>query len=146
MFAKAKGTPAYAAAKGKGWAAALDTGWASLLDPAAIARRSVSNGPKKDALAAARYLDAGVMAYKSGRFADAEKALAEAAWQDPNDALAWYFLGASRWARGKTDEAQADYKQGAEREQQRIVPTRQIDSALAPIQGPARDALSAARP
>ncbi len=147
MFDRAKRSPAYADAKGKGWAAALEVGAAAVVDPSAIVREPFRTGAKqKDPLAAARNLDAGITAYKAGRYAEAQRALAEAAWHDPNDALAWYFLGASRWAQGKQTEAKADYQQGAAREAQRLVPGRQIDSALRPIQGAARDALSAARP
>ncbi|HEY2910592.1 MAG TPA: hypothetical protein VGI99_10115 [Gemmataceae bacterium] len=147
MFERAKRTSAYAEAKGKGWAAALDVGAAAVVDPSAIVREPFKTGAKqKDPLAAARNLDAGITAYKAGRYGEAERALAEAAWHDPNDALAWYFLGASRWAQGKQTEAKADYQQGAAREAQRLVPARQIDSALRPIQGAARDALTAARP
>jgi hypothetical protein len=147
VFADARLTPAYVAAKGKGWAAALDQGWAAVLDPAANARWTLAEpGPKKDALAAARSLDAGITAYKDGRFAAAEKALGDAAAYDANDALAWYYLGATRWAQGKINEAKADFEQGAEREKKRLVPVRQIDSAIGAIQGPARDALTAARP
>ena len=115
----------------------------------ALGGAAVAASQQLDAIAiqaAARNLDAGITAYRGGNYAAAEKALVEAAKFDPNDALAWYFLGATRWANGKTDEAKADFKQGAEREQLRIVPTRQIDSSLSPIQGPARDALSAVRP
>ncbi|MDB5307011.1 MAG: Tetratricopeptide repeat protein [Gemmataceae bacterium] len=145
MFSKARATPAYVAGKGKGWAQAADIGAAAVVDPAAPARRPVE-GPRKDPAAAARFLDAGIGAYKAGRYADAEKALAEAAWNDPDGVLAWYFLGAARWETGKTEQAKADFKQGAEREQGRTIPAREIDAALGPIQGAARDALTAARP
>ena len=55
-------------------------------------------------------------------------------------------LGAARWQAGQTDAARDDFKQGAERELARVVPTRAIDDAISPIQGAARDALDAARP
>ena len=44
------------------------------------------------------------------------------------------------------DQAKADFQQGAAREQARTVPARVIDEAISPIQGPARSALTAARP
>src|SRR5262249_17808656 len=120
---------------------------AYVVDPASIARKPIIEpGPKKDAAAAARNLDAGISAYKAGKYSAAEKALAEAAWHDPNDPLAWYFLGASHWAQGKTDDAKEDCTQGADREKLHRMPTRQIDSLIGTIQGPARDALTAARP
>jgi hypothetical protein len=146
MLSAARQSRAYAAAKGKAWAAAADVGFASLTDAAAAARLPVPDGPRKDLLAAARALDAGVAAYKAGRYAAAEKALADAVLADPTDPVAWYFLGAARWDAGKTDQAKADFRQGAEREQARLVPTRTVDAAVSPIQGPARDALTAARP
>jgi hypothetical protein len=146
MLTAARQSRAYAAAKGKAWASAADVGFASLTDAAAAARLPVQDGPRKDLLAAARALDAGVAAYKAGRYPAAEKALADAVLADPTDPVAWYFLGAARWDAGKTDQAKADFRQGAEREQARLVPTRTVDAAVSPIQGPARDALTAARP
>jgi tetratricopeptide (TPR) repeat protein len=95
---------------------------------------------------AARHLDAGITAYKARRYADAITAFTEAAKHNPNDALAWYFLGASHWAQGKKDEAKTDFKQAADREKMRLLPTREIDAALAPIQGEARNAITAERP
>ncbi len=97
-------------------------------------------------LEASRSLGAGIASYKAGRFEAALKQLDDAAKHDPNDALAWYFLGATHWAQGKPDSANADFKQGAEREVLRLVPARQIDDLISPIQGAARDALTAARP
>jgi hypothetical protein len=154
LLTEARNSPAYRLAKSleekqkkTGWATAADLGFATVTDPAAPARLPTSpDAGKRDAVAAARFLDAGITAYKAGRYADAEKALAEAAWHDPNDAVAWYFLGAARWEAGKRDAAKADFQQGAERELARAVPARIIDNALRPIQGPARDALATARP
>ena len=142
----ARETVAYKNAKGKGWAKAADVGVASIGDPVAGARVPVETGPRKDLDAAARSLDAGIAAYKAGRYTDAEKALAQAAWNNPADAISWYFLGATRWASGKPDQAKDDFRQGAEREQTRSTPARVIDIAISPIQGPVRDALTAARP
>jgi|GEM_PF-4875424 len=101
---------------------------------------------RQSALSAARGLDVGIAEFKAGRFAAAATALEEAAKHDPNDALAWYYLGATRWAQGKSDDAKLDFKKGAEREALRLVPARQIDAMIGSIQGPARDALNAARP
>jgi tetratricopeptide (TPR) repeat protein len=101
---------------------------------------------RQSALSAARNLDLGIAEYKAGRYASAATALEEAAKFDPNDAVAWYYLGATRWAQGKTDDAKAAFKQGADREQLRLMTTKQIDGMIGLIQGPARDALGAARP
>ena len=91
-------------------------------------------------------MNAGITAYKAGRYAAAGTALADAVANAPDDAVAWYYLGATRWAMGETETARKDFRQGAEREQARLVPARTIDAAIGPIQGTARDALSAARP
>ena len=146
MLAAARTSPAYPAAKGKPWATAADQAFASLDDPAFGARRPIDPAPRKNPVLAARLLDAGIVAYKDGRYDDAEKTLADAAWNNPDDAVAWYFLGATRWAAGKPDRAKDDFRQGAEREQARTTPARTIDVALSPIQGPVRDAITAARP
>ena len=145
-FDLARGSAAYTASAGKGWVKAADTGAASVIDPTAPVRLTIANGPRKDPVAAARFLDVGVTAYKEGRYSDAEKALADSALNNPADAVAWYFLGAAKWATGKAGEARKDFRQGAERELARTVPVRLIDDAISPIQGPARDALTAARP
>ena len=142
----ARASAAYPGAKDRAWAKAADAGFASVVDPAAGGRLPVAAGPRSDPAAAARALDAGIAAYKAGRFAAAEKALADAAFHAPADPVAWYFLGATRWAAGDPDKARDDFRQGAEREQARTVPARAISAALGPIQGPARDALTAARP
>jgi hypothetical protein len=146
MFVKARGSPAYRLAAGRAdWAKAADVGLASIDDPAAALRRPAET-LRKDANAAVRLLDAGIKAYRDGRYADAVKALTESAWNDESDPLAWYFLGAARWAAGDAEKARDDFRQGAEREKARAVPARVIDAAISPIQGPARDALNKVRP
>lgn len=147
QFQAAKGSPAYepAAKAKKLWALAADVGLDSVSDPLAPFRRPPEL-PKRDPVVAARFLDAGVKAYKEGRYADAITALTDSTKADPAGAVAWYFLGASRWASGSTDAARDDFRQGAVREGESIVPTRVVNAALSPIQGPARDALTAARP
>jgi hypothetical protein len=90
--------------------------------------------------------DAGTTAYFAGRHADAEKAFAEAAKANPADARHWYFLGLSKYAQGKTADAAADFKTGAEWESRAKPGRRAVASALENIQGPARLALEAARP
>jgi hypothetical protein len=144
-FEAAKRSPAYA--PDKDWARAADVGLAALTDPAAPSRVAVAPAPGKDAIAAARSLGAGIAAYNAGQYAVAERALADAARLDPADGpLAWYFLGASRWAAGNAALAREDFRQGAERERRGDVPARVIGTAISPIQGPVRTALDAARP
>jgi hypothetical protein len=146
-FLQTKSSPAYRDAAGKAeWARALDVGLASVDDPLAPLRRKPTDGPERDPVQAAKYLNDGIVAYRGGRFVEAEKALTQAAWHDDTNPLAWYFLGAARWQLGNTQQARADFQQGAERERVRTVPTRSIDQAISPIQGPARDALTATRP
>ena len=145
LLSAATASPAYKRAGKSDWAKAADAGLASIDDPAAPFRKPVAF-PGKDAAAAARFLDAGITAYKAGRYAEAERSLAEAAFHDETDPLAWYFLGAARWAGGSVEKARADFAQGGEREKARAVPARVIDAAIAPIQGTARDALNRARP
>jgi hypothetical protein len=141
---KARGSAGFKLAAGKPWAKAAEVAAAAVNDPLAPIRRPVTE--RKDPEAAARFLDAGVTAYRAGRFADAEAALTKAAFNDPTEPTTWYFLGAARWQQGKFDQAKEDFKQGGEREKGRTVSTRAIEQILGPIQGPARDALTAARP
>ena len=60
--------------------------------------------------------------------------------------MTWYYLGAARWAKGEEGQAKKDIAQGAEREAKSVVPGRAVSSALAPIQGAARDAIDKVRP
>ncbi|QDU22981.1 hypothetical protein [Urbifossiella limnaea] len=143
-FERAKRSPAYAATKD--WGRAADTGLAALTDPAAPSRVAVDTTRRRDAAEAARSLGAGIAAYNAGNVAAAERALADAAWHDPDSPLPWYFLGATRYAAGKVEQARDDFRQGAVREAKGAVPSRVIGTAIAPIQGPARAALDAVRP
>jgi tetratricopeptide (TPR) repeat protein len=145
LFVSAQASPAYRAAAGKPWARAADVGLQSINDPLAPYRRPVE--PRKtDPKAAARHLDAGMKAYKAGRFADAVAALRQSVTADPSDPLAWYYLGAAKWETAGAEDAKKEFVQGAEQERLSTLPTRTIGDLLAPIQGPARDALTAARP
>jgi hypothetical protein len=145
MFTAARSSSAYQAAAGKPWAKAADTGLASVDDPLASYRVPVP-AATHDPVAAARYLDAGIRAYRAGRYADAVTALGEATKRDATDPLGWYFLGAAKWGAGRTAEAKEDFRQGAEREKTTSVSARVLNDALSPIQGAARDALNLARP
>ena len=60
--------------------------------------------------------------------------------------MAWYFLGATRWAMGNEEQAKKDFAQGSEREKLSPSPGRTISDALAPLQGNVRDAIDKVRP
>lgn len=147
QFQAAKTNPTYEAALAakKPWATATDIGLQSVTDPLAAYRRSPVL-PARDPAVAARSLDAGVTAFKAGRFKDAVGALTDATKADATDAVAWYFLGASKLELGQADQGKDDIRQGAVREAASNVPTHVVNAALSPIQGPARDAITAARP
>jgi hypothetical protein len=145
-FQAARKNPAYTAAKDKAaWARAADAGLEAVADPLAPYRMPVVV-PPVDARAAAKSLDAGIAAYKAGKYEAAATALADAAKNDPTDPVAWYYLGAARWATGDTKQAEKDISQGAEREKVSPVRARVLSAALAPIQGAPRDLIDKARP
>ena len=133
-FLLARKGPAYAAAKGKAWAKAADTGLEATEDPLAPYRRPVVT-PPTDPKAAAKSLDAGITAYKAGKYDAAATALLDAAKNDPADPIAWYYLGAVRLAVGDAKQAEKDIGQGAEREKASPLPARTVSAALAPVQG-----------
>lgn len=142
-FQAARRSPAYKA--DRPWAKVADTGLEATADPLSPYRQPVVL-PPVDATAAARSLDAGIDAYRAGRYEAAAAALIDAARNDPADPVAWYFLGAAHWALGKEDQAKKDFAQGAEREKVSPLPGRAISGALRPIQGTVRDALDKGRP
>ncbi len=144
-FQAARRNPAYVAAKGKAWAKAADAGLEAIDDPLAPYRRPVVT-PPTDPRAAAKSLDAGIVAYKAGKYDTAAAALLDAAKNDPADPVAWYYLGAVRLALGDAKQAEKDIGQGAEREKASPLPARTVSAALAPIQGAVRDAIDRARP
>ncbi len=147
QFQRARTNPTHAPARAaeKLWATAADIGLESVTDPLALYRTPIEL-PKRDTARAARYLDAGIRAYKEDRFADAMTALTESTKADPTNPVAWYFLGSAKWARGMTDQANDDFRQGAVREAASNKTTRTITESLTVIQGAPRDALTAARP
>ncbi|MCE9566270.1 MAG: hypothetical protein K8U57_29965 [Planctomycetes bacterium] len=147
QFDAAKTNPNFEAALAakKLWATATEVGLQSVTDPLAAYRRSPEL-PARDPAVAARFLDAGIKAYKDGRFKDAVNALTDSTKADATNAVAWYFLGASKMALGSTDEGNDDIRQGAVREGVSNVSTQVISRALSPIQGKSRDAITAARP
>ncbi len=147
QFDAAKSNPNYEAALAakKQWAIATEIGLQSVTDPLAAYRRAPEL-PNRDTAVGARLLDAGVRAYKEGRHKEAVTLLTESTKADATDAVAWYFLGAAKLALGTTDQAKDDIRQGAVREAASNVTTQVISRALSPIQGPARDLITAARP
>jgi hypothetical protein len=142
-FQAARRSPAYKA--DKPWAKVADTGLEATSDPLSPYRQPVVL-PPVDATAAAKALDAGIDAYHAGKYEAAIPSLLDAAKNDPADPVAWYFLGAARWALGKEDQAKRDVAQGAEREKVSLQPGRAINGALRPIQGGVRDAMDKVRP
>ncbi len=96
-------------------------------------------------LANTSYL-AGVEAYFAGRNSDAETSLAKAVAASGTDARYWYFLGLSKWSQGRTAEANADFKKGAEWESRAKPGHRQVGLSLERVQGNARQALEVYRP
>jgi hypothetical protein len=147
QFQAAKANPTFEAALAarKQWATATEIGLQSVTDPLA-AYRQPPVLPVRNPTAAARPLDAGITAFKDGRFKDAVASLTDATKADATDAVSWYFLGAAKLALGQVDQGKDDIRQGAAREAVSNVPTHLINAALSPIQGPARDAITAARP
>jgi hypothetical protein len=145
FFVAAQSTPAFKTAAGQPWVKAVELGLASVNDPLTSYRVPVP-AATADAVSAARFLDAGITAYKAGRYADAVEALATAVRRDATNPITWYFLGAARWYSGEVEAARRDFDQGGQRERLTSVSSRVISDALAPIQGAARDALNLARP
>jgi hypothetical protein len=137
----------YAAAKEKRayWTAVADTGLEATDDPLALYRQPPVL-PPVDPRAAAKALDAGISAYKAGRYDAAVTALTTAAKNDPSDPVAWYYLGATRYAKGEFARAEEDIAQGGKREKESSVPGRTVSAALAPIQGRARGLIDRVRP
>ncbi|MBM3981020.1 MAG: tetratricopeptide repeat protein [Planctomycetes bacterium] len=145
-FETARRGPAYKAAAGKAkWAAVADTGLEAVDDPLAPYRKAVVL-PPTNLKVATKSLDMGIAAYKSGKYDAAVAALTSAAKNDPADPVAWYYLGATRWAQGDEAQAKKDFEQGAEREKASGTSARTLGAALAPLQGTVRDALDRARP
>jgi Flp pilus assembly protein TadD len=142
-FLAARRSPAFA--EDKPWAKVVENGLEAINDPLALYRQPVV-APAVDSKRAVRALDAGIAAYRAGRYPAAEQALLEAAKNDPADPVAWYYLGAARWALGQTEQARKDFQQGAEREKVAPQPARVISMAIAPIQGEVRDQLDRVRP
>lgn len=129
----------------KSWAKIADEGAAAAVDPVSRFRKPV-DPERKDPRSGVRLLDDGIRQYTARRYADAEKLLAQSVANEAGNPVAWYFLGASRWQQGKRDAAKDDFRQGAEREALRTMSAAAVEQAIAPIQGPARAALSDARP
>jgi len=142
-FQFARRSPAYKA--DKPWAKVADAGLEAVSDPLAPYRQPVVL-PPVDLKVAAKSLDTGITAFKEGKYEAAVTALTDAAKHDPADPLAWYFLGASRWAMGNEEQAKKDFAQAALREKVWPQPARIVSEALTPIQGDVRDALDRARP
>lgn len=71
----------------------------------------------------------GLIAYRGGKYADAQTAFATATDSNPADARYWYFLGLARTQTGTTGADDA-FKKGAEMEARNKPGARVIDAAL----------------
>ncbi len=140
----AQRSPGYAA--GRPWAKVVEDAIDAATDPTATARRAEPAAGKRDAESAVRHFAVGVVAYRTGRFAEAEEAFKQAVFHDAADARYWYFLGAARWQGGRTTEAAGDFRQGADREARQQPARREVNRVLEVVQGPVRAALEVARP
>lgn len=94
-----------------------------------------------DPLEAELQYTAGVQAFYSGNYVEAERALADAARQGIQDARYLYFLGLARYQQGNTAAADVDFREAARLERQSKPGRAGVNRALERIQGPGRQAL-----
>ncbi len=88
----------------------------------------------------------GVNAYHAKNFSGAEKALSEATTDFASDARYWYFLGLAQYQQGKTADAEASFKKGADLEKRNLPGRAVINEDLQRIQGTLRLELAKFRP
>jgi tetratricopeptide (TPR) repeat protein len=88
-------------------------------------------------LAEASYI-AGVQQYWAGAYARAEEQFLNAIRHDNRDARYYYYLGLSRWSRGKRATAERDFQRAADLERQGRPARSAVNAALERIQGNAR--------
>jgi tetratricopeptide (TPR) repeat protein len=142
-FQIARRSPAYKPEKP--WAKVVDEGLEAVVDPLAPYRTAVVL-PPINLTTAAKSLDAGIAAFRAGKFKAAETALLDSAKNDPHNPVTWYFLGAARWEIGDDKQALKDFEEGSNREKVSPMPARDISTALRPLQGAVRDAIDKVRP
>jgi hypothetical protein len=107
--------------------------------------RPVAQDVANPLLAEAHYA-AGLRAYFAGRFGDAESAFIGAVEADNQDARYFYFLGLTRLALNKVNEANTDFEEGARLERDNRPARKVVSTALERIQGPPRQVLNRFRP
>lgn len=93
-------------------------------------------------LEAEKYYAIALQLLESCRYKEAEGALIEAIRNDCQDARYFYFLGLSRLAQHRADEAYADFEEGYKLEQENKPGREAVSRALERVQGPARQVLN----
>lgn len=88
----------------------------------------------------------GLRRYFARRYADAEAAFLSAIEADSQDARYFYFLGLSRLALGKREDANADFDQGSRLELQNRPGREAVSTALERVQGTPRLTVNRFRP
>lgn len=96
-------------------------------------------------LAAEEAYAKGLLRYWERRYFDAEKSFQDAVAQDGQDARYYYFLGLSRLALGRMNEAQKDFEAAYKLEQQNRPDMATVNAALERVQGQPRQIMNAFR-
>jgi tetratricopeptide (TPR) repeat protein len=99
-----------------------------------------------DPLRAEAFFTTGLRHFGGKNYLDAEKAFLSAVEADNQDARYFYYLGLTRMALGKRDDATADYQQGAVLETQGKPGRAAVSESLETIQGTPRQTLNSFRP
>ncbi len=99
-----------------------------------------------DPLRAEAFFTTGLRHFGAKNYLDAEKAFVSAVEADNQDARYFYYLGLTRMALGRRDDATADYQQGAILEAQGKPGRAAVSESLETIQGTPRQTLNSFRP
>jgi hypothetical protein len=110
-----------------------------------VSAGSVESKPNPGIIADRIFGD-GLRAYYSGRYDDASNLFTKAIQIYSDDARYHYLLGLSLWSKGKSDEADVEFKKGRELEIQGRPSYRSINTVMERIQGTPRQAINAHRP
>src|SRR5205085_1429810 len=87
----------------------------------------------------------GLSAYRTADLQLAEREFAAAVGFNNLDARYWYFLGLTKSTQGQTTQADADFRQGLERERRNLPNSGAIDASLERLPPEARQILNQAR-
>jgi tetratricopeptide (TPR) repeat protein len=120
-------------------------GLAELIERHPALRRPAGMEPPNPLLAEINYA-AGLRNYFARHYDDAEASFVKAIEYDNQDARYFYFLGLSRLGLGRTNDAEADFQEGAQLEVLNRPGREAVSTALERVQGPARQAVNRARP